>query len=62
MTAQPARPRDLERRLRAWSLRGQPDKPRRSPPRTPVEARVLRAHHGGDLELGGDFATRAAGS
>ena len=53
MSAQPVPPRDLERRLRAWLLRGQPDKPGRRRPRTVLEARVLRDHHSGDLVLGG---------
>jgi hypothetical protein len=60
----PARAREdrdaRQRRLRAWRLRGEPDKPRRREGRTVLEAKVLMAHHSGDLVLGGDLAGREA--
>jgi len=43
---------DLERRLRAWNLKGRPA-PRPRKPRTVREAAVLMAHHSGQLVLGG---------
>ncbi|HMH92542.1 MAG TPA: hypothetical protein VK586_15830 [Streptosporangiaceae bacterium] len=44
--------RARERRLRAWALHGQPEKPRRPERIAPREAEVLAAHRGGDLVLG----------
>ena len=56
MTAlrRPRGQRERERRLRAWRLLGEPGKPPRREGRTVTEARVLLAHHSGDLVLGGE--------
>jgi len=48
------------RRLRAWRMRGQPQKPRRQDPPGPREAAVLAAHDAGVLVLGGDYAAGTA--
>lgn len=42
-----------DRHLRAWRLRGQPEKPPRQEGRAVCEARILLAHQSGDLMLGG---------
>lgn len=52
MTREELERRTRERRLRAWDLRGQPDKPRRREPASRREAAVLAAHRGGNLVLG----------